>query len=259
MQRGYVKVWRKIVDSGLIQNAASLQLAMWCLIKASHKKRKQIVGTQTIELYPGQLVFGRKAAAMELQTTEQRIRTTLKTLKNMDFLTIKPTNKFSIISIINWDTYQSEQPAANQQVNQPSTSNQPAPNHKQECKKEITKTKTSEETPDQPFSDESMEIKLATYLYRHIQKRKPDFKEPNLQTWAKHVDLMLRLDKRNPETVKRVIEFCHADQFEQNNVLSTAKLRKRFDHLEMKATPQTQQQQQGGDYEAILNAGKVLN
>ena len=59
----------------------------------------------------------------------------MKKLKN---LTIKSTNKFSIISIINWDTYQSCDIATNhqtnQQPNQQVTSNQPATNHKQEYK-----------------------------------------------------------------------------------------------------------------------------
>lgn len=144
MNRGFIKIWRCIEDSGLIQNASALQLAMWCLLKSSHKRRKQIIGTTPVELMPGQFIFGRKAAAKDLKTTEQKIRTSLNLLKNIDFLTINPTNKYSVITIVNWDTYQGTQPTTNQQPNQVLTSNQPAPNHKQECKKEIKKEK---ETP----------------------------------------------------------------------------------------------------------------
>jgi hypothetical protein len=87
-----------------------------------------------IELQPGQFVFGRKRAAAELPLTEQTIRTCLKKLKKLQNLTIKSTNKFSIITIINWDTYQAINQQDNQQTNQHVTSSQPAANHKQECK-----------------------------------------------------------------------------------------------------------------------------
>lgn len=87
-----------------------------------------------VDLLPGQLIFGRKSVAQGLKSTEQKIRTCVKTLENSNFLTIKSTNKFSIISIVNWETYQEEQPTANQQTNQQLTSSQPTTNHKQECK-----------------------------------------------------------------------------------------------------------------------------
>ena len=140
MDRGYVKFWRKTTDSGFLQNPNLFTFWAWCLFKASHKKRNQLVGMTMVELQPGQFIFGRKAAASELKMSQQTIRTCLKKLEMFENLTIKSTNKFSIITIINWDTYQSSdekitikstnsQPTSNQQV----TSNQPASNHKQEC------------------------------------------------------------------------------------------------------------------------------
>lgn len=51
---------------------------------------------------------------------------------------------------------------------------------------------------------------------------------------------MLRIDGREIEKVKAVISWCHKDSFEQSNVLSVSKLRKRFDSLEIKsARPKT--------------------
>ncbi|MCX5852963.1 MAG: conserved phage C-terminal domain-containing protein [Deltaproteobacteria bacterium] len=82
------------------------------------------VGYQEIILHPGQFIFGRKAAAKELGLSEQEIRTSVELLKKADNLTIKSTNKFSVISIVNWTIYQgngggeqpSNQPTTNQQV-----------------------------------------------------------------------------------------------------------------------------------------------
>lgn len=83
------------------------------------------------------------------------------------------------------------------------------------------------------FSSSSDEVRLASLLLEKIQKRKPDIKKPNLQSWAKDVDLLLRIDMRSPPTVERVISWCQADTFWQKNILSPGKLREHFDRLEM--------------------------
>ncbi len=51
-------------------------------------------------------------------------------------MTIKTTNKFSIISIVNWNTYQIERQTSNQQNDQQVTSKRPATDHKQELKED---------------------------------------------------------------------------------------------------------------------------
>jgi len=81
---------------------------------------------------------------------------------------------------------------------------------------------------------DSIEVRLADLLLEKILIRNPNHKKPNLQTWAKEIDLMLRIDNRTPEDIRRIIEWCQADTFWQNNILSTAKLRKQFDQLWLK-------------------------
>ncbi|MBT9169502.1 MAG: hypothetical protein DDT19_02862 [Syntrophomonadaceae bacterium] len=45
---------------------------------------------------------------------------------------------------------------------------------------------------------------------------------------------MIRIDKRDPEKIRQIIEWCQADDFWQNNILSTGKLREQFDQLGLK-------------------------
>jgi hypothetical protein len=103
-------------------------------MKASHKRREQMVGMQMVELQPGQLIFGRKAASKALGLSERTIRTCVDKLKKLQKLTIKPTNRYSIISIVNWNTYQNRGCDGDQQRDQQVTSKRPASDHKQECK-----------------------------------------------------------------------------------------------------------------------------
>jgi len=95
------------------------------------------------------------------------------------------------------------------------------------------KEKKRKEKKKKQYSPNSEEFRLSIFLLEEIQKRKPDFKKPNLQKWAIHIDRMIRLDDRTPERIKEIIEWCQQDDFWQNNILSTEKLRIQFDKLEL--------------------------
>lgn len=89
------------------------------------------------------------------------------------------------------------------------------------------------------YSADSMEVKLAKRLGEAILERKPDFsavlleKKRAWQKWAVFTDRMMRIDGRKAERVKEVIDWVQDNDFWQNNVLSTNKLRQQFDRLEL--------------------------
>jgi len=96
---------------------------------ANHKDTDvYIKGAGVIPLKRGQHIFGTIALADFMGVDRQRIRSKLKILKNIEFLTIKPTNRFSIATILNYDIYNPQNELTNQQINQQLTSNQPATN-----------------------------------------------------------------------------------------------------------------------------------
>lgn len=132
MERGYVKLWRKTLDSGLLQSPTAWQVFGWLLLSASRKKHVMIVGGAPVVLGEGDVCVSRSKLAASLELSEQQVRTALNLLKKLEIITIKATNKTSIISLINWSSYQdvspAEQPASPQQNNQCLTSGQPAPN-----------------------------------------------------------------------------------------------------------------------------------
>jgi hypothetical protein len=84
------------------------------------------------------------------------------------------------------------------------------------------------------FLSDSIEYRLANYLLKFILNRNPNHKRPNLQTWAKYIDLMLRVDNKKSDDIKAVIRWCQNDTFWQNNILSTRKLKEKFDQLFLK-------------------------
>jgi len=125
MNRGWVKLYRKSLDKGWMRNNVLWTFWTYCLLKATHKPYTAMIGNQEIRLEPGQFVFGRKKAAKDLGIGEQQTRTRLDFLLNSGKLTIKTTNRYSIITVVNWDTYQGEERENNQQPNQQATNKQP--------------------------------------------------------------------------------------------------------------------------------------
>lgn len=135
MHRGYVKLWRKSIDAGWLRNHELWVLWTYFLMKATHKQCSVIIEGRQVHLQPGQLVVGRNKITREINLSDSIYRNRLNLLKKMGNVTIKPTNKFSIITIAKWADYQSEPIETTSRT----TSNRPTTDHIQEhkeCKEE---------------------------------------------------------------------------------------------------------------------------
>jgi hypothetical protein len=147
MNSGFVKLWRKSIAGGWLKNHKLWTFWTWCLMKASHKEYDLIVGCQQVHLMPGDFIFGLNRASEELEMSVRSIRTILDFLKNSKNMTIKTTNKFSVISIVNWDTYQGEDSKNDKQNDKPPTNHRQTTDNKQECK-ELKNVKNKEYSAD---------------------------------------------------------------------------------------------------------------
>lgn len=227
---GWIKLHRKLCEWEWYKDTKTLHLFIHLLLRANYKPSKW----RGIGLAPGQLITGRKQLSVETGISERSIRTSLDRLKKTGEISIETTSQFSVITVRNYFDYQVGSDESDQQSDQQTTSERPANDHIQEDKKEKKSKKSS-------FVETSDEFRLARYLFNCIRVNKPDFKQPNLQTWAKHVDYMLRLDHRDPEEVREVIKWTQSDNQPDErgfcwavNVLSTKKLRQQYDQLSMR-------------------------
>lgn len=189
-RHGWIALHRKFLDSSAWLNHNVARFWIWCLLKATHTRYKEAVGYQEVILEPGQFIFGRKVASKETGLSEQTIRTCLAFLKTSGNLTIKPTNKFSLLTVVNWRAYQIDkkppQPADQPTVNQQLTSNQPTSNqqvttnkkgNKGEKGKNDKNGKNQEPTPTPDISAGGRRDQQAASLiklYRETIARNPD-------------------------------------------------------------------------------------
>lgn len=140
----WIKLHRSLLDWGWYSDPVCGRLFIHLLLLANHKP-KVWMGSPILE---GQTPVGRKELADSLGFSEQQIRTALERLKSTNEITIKPSNKYSLITIVNWSKYQ----VSNQQDNQQLTNEQPTTNQQLTTPKEGKKER-KERSPLPPSGD----------------------------------------------------------------------------------------------------------
>jgi hypothetical protein len=92
------------------------------------------------------------------------------------------------------------------------------------------------------FPEDSIQVELSSLLLNRIMLRNPNHKQPDIQDWAKDIDLMIRRDGREAGDIRRVIEWATSAVTPSSNgfywakvILSPASLRRNFDRLVMES------------------------
>lgn len=121
---GWIKLHRKLLENPLIKKPRLLQVMAYCLLKANHKETKMLWNGQEIILKPGQFITGRTQANNDLGLKSIMFDRKLKILQNIGFLNREANNRFSIITINNWEEYQGRQEEVNSQMNNKRTTDE---------------------------------------------------------------------------------------------------------------------------------------
>lgn len=116
--QSWIKLYRKITEWEWYSHPPTRDLFIHLLLTVNHKPSKY----RGYDIPSGAAIYGRKEIAVLLGFSEQNIRTALVNLKSTNEITIKTTNKFSIIQIVRWEEYQSS--TSNLTNNQPTTNQQ---------------------------------------------------------------------------------------------------------------------------------------
>lgn len=234
MHQGWIKLHRKLLENPIFDNPYLLKLWIYCLMKATHKELKQLVGNQMVELIPGQFITGRHALSKEFnegakpehQISPITLWRWLKLLEKYDFLNIKTTNKYSVVTINNWDKYQDNE----QQMNNKRTTNEQQMNTNKNIKNDKNE-KNNNKSRKRVYEDDSDEVILVNYFIEQIRKNDPKFKEPNKQSWADTFRKIIELDGRDKREIAKVIKWVQQHDFWKSNILSPTSLRKKYSTL----------------------------
>ena len=139
MNKGFISVYRKITEWEWYDDANTFRLYMHLLLKANWETKKW--HGKTIER--GSLITSREKLAKELKLGVHQIRTALDKLRNTQNLTIKTTNKYTLITIENYSNYQEHKNKNDQQRGQQVANKWPQLNNYNNYNNNIYNTKKS--------------------------------------------------------------------------------------------------------------------
>ena len=146
---GFVKIHRKLIQWGWYQDNVVKGVFLHLLLTANFTQSRWNGRT----IYPGQVVVGTQRMANELGFTRQQIRTAMSKLKSTNEITTESTNRYTVVTIVNWDDYQIyEESPTNKSTNE-LTNEQPTDNQRITNKQPQRKNKRNKE-----------------YIYAHFDK-----------------------------------------------------------------------------------------
>ena len=267
MDNGWIKIHRKLQRSQMYRHMNSKQrdVMIQCLLLANHEENEWEWGSKIHKCKPGQFITSLSELAKKCapDVSIQNIRTSLLKLEKWHFLTYESTKTGRLITICNWETYQSienpDQQRDQQTANKELTTNKNVKNVKK-VKEEIPFNDNSfhrdqknlvpmatkkTRTPKPKFSPEDKPYQFAEFFLGKIIEYHPTSRfqrnPPDLGKWAADLDLMCRRDGRDIHEAGKLVKWLFDHYTPKNdfdwrdNVQSPKKLREHYDRLIKKA------------------------
>lgn len=121
MSKGFIKLQRQIMHDKIWQDPLKLRLWLYCCMRSAFSQQEILIDNQTLLLEVGQFVTGRDSLATDfnqdlLSKNRVNARTLwrwIKLLEKEGYLTIKSTNKYSIITVLELQQSPIEQQVSN--------------------------------------------------------------------------------------------------------------------------------------------------
>ena len=262
--KGFIILNREILDWEWYDNINVKSLFIHCLLKANFKQKSW----RGIKIKRGSFVTSVAKLSAELEQTPQQTRTALKNLQTTNEITIKTTNRNSMITIVSYDKYQSIQQTDNKQITnkqqtdnkQITTTNNDNNNNndnketilnKMSAKKElVNRVNKNFLLSDLKKSDVSLkylsliknhskeDIKIALMFQNLFLENIKSVggvtkKVENAKSyiWVDPIRKLIKIDKIKKNQFREVYDYLKISEFWKPNILSTAKLREKFNEL----------------------------
>ncbi len=137
----------------------------YCFIRLLLKAREADGNVMGLFVRRGQMITSRKALSAELSLSEQVIRTCLSKLQDTGYINQQTTNKYTIITICNYDSWSVCGNPSNQQItNKQQTNNQQITNNPVVTEQPLF---AETEVEQEPLSEK---LKIATFNYKEFEE-----------------------------------------------------------------------------------------
>lgn len=275
--KGFALIHRQFMDSRLYRDSQAVHLWLHLILKANHTDEEVNTDIGMMIVRRGQMITGRPTLVSETFIPDNKVKSLLRTFESKGMINIESKGrKFSLISIVKYDDFQSQNcPTDVQRMSNANTS-EDAPlrdvcptdvqrlsinnnnilntnvfNDRPRISKSSPRKAKPESAVSSPKGDKwgnADDLKAAQWIFQLITRISPSAKTPNWSGWANDVRLMREQDNRTHSDICQMFKFANQDSFWKSNILSPAKLREKWTQLEAKRNTQGQGKPSGRPY-----------
>jgi hypothetical protein len=114
---GYVRLHRKLVQNPIWTQLAPavLKVAVYFLLRANYKPTQWYDGRESIDIAPGSFITSYAKAATACNISVQQTRDAFSHLSRTHFATYRRTERWTLVTVLNWADYQAPQMDENTQ------------------------------------------------------------------------------------------------------------------------------------------------
>ena len=234
MKRGFTKAYRKELESDIWKMPPLYQRVFFYLRQKVEWNPSEFPTKKgfKIAVNPGQLITSLSIISdgvswyeygVKRVPNKKTIKEILGWLESNGMVGVESNRHGTFIIVRNWDIYNVD-------------------GRKKVTPKEqgwVTPKKRSLDTPKEYIKNLKelslpSDVRIGVFLFSYILENNPNKKIPDFDKWAKDVDKIIRIDKRNTDDLKKIIRWSQKDDFWKSNILSPANLRKNYDRLFVK-------------------------
>jgi len=111
MHRGYIKLWRRVQDSFFYGKPEALALWIHLLLEANHKDHSFVFNGDKTICKRGQLITGLNVLSKRTGIERNKVYRFLKMFEKQTLIRTDNYSKFTLITILNYESYQDERTA----------------------------------------------------------------------------------------------------------------------------------------------------
>lgn len=214
-----VKLYRKIDEWGRRSKPNTVSLFLYLLTHANIDEKEY----QWHTISRGDCIIGRKTTSKFLWISERSLRTSLEHLKTTSEIAIKTTNKFSIITVVWFDKYQSDERKTTSETTNRASDNRPTTDQQPTTPKEYNKERNKEYIYTEDFENfrkvyprKKWKLKAMEARLKAIRKIEPSKIIESATKYAQECRVMMTPDDKIKRPQWRLNDERRDDEYKTN-------------------------------------------
>lgn len=239
--QGWIKLHRRVLKHWIFQDSEYFKFWIYILLDVNHEDKKILWNKELVEIKRGEKITSLKKLSEEFNCSREKVRRFLELLKNDTMIDIVSNTRYTQITVLNYDSYQADEHTGNtRKKHERDTSETRTDINKNDKNIKNYKNILLSELKNSDFEN-PLYYELTISFYELFKK---NLQELNISTsklekskgsWIEHIRLLIENDKRTVEELREVFTFLRNDSFWKQNILSTSKLREKFETLLIKS------------------------